>query len=1061
MAATAAALATLVQPAANVSAEQPTAAVSLTTPMTSPAGLMPAGPRANGTGVLPDGRIVTPVGKQVKVGLQPINVLLTRDGKRLVVVDAGFDDNPTVAIAHGTHRFLWTVDTRALTATPFEDDAATYGLAEAKDGTLYVAEGDGATHTDAIGIFTPAHDAQGAPTYKRTGTIALNPSNPVDQPWGIALSPDGARLYVAAFSTDALITVDTATRTVAARTQAGQFPYGVAVSNDGAHVYVTNWGLYNQEADPRLESLPGHPVSPVDPPPATLGGYNTDAQSSVWTYSVASGVGFPSPQARTRVGLDINGNDVVGGALPSALALSPDQRTLAVTSSNDDLVELLDVSTTVQSNAVPSLGDSTQTTLMHPKRTVDMRAIAGGPTGAQPNALAWTPDGRALLVAEGGRNSVAVIDPLKVAAETIALGSMPAAGINRGAVTGRFPTGWYPSSLAMTPDGSRLFIADNEGLGSGPNGHVAGMEYDPNTLKGIVQAVDMNATCGNLQQLSMLSDVDNGLRPAKTGASTALGDGTVVPTSYGSPPSDKIKHVFLIIKENRTFDQELGDFAGAERDQSLVNYGRNITPNLHALTAQFANGDNFYATSEVSIDGHYAVDTGQINEFLQKVTSSNYAGKYPYGEWDTLPENLPKGGFIWNNAARNKVSARIYGEGTYVVGVAPEELGKSTAAPDAAGQVSPATFATGVQYDTRYPSQVDLTAPIVNPISSNDPTGQAHDAIRTQVAPYDDEYRAKVFSQDMQAFSAAAAAGAGDSALPQLNVMILFDDHGNGDFPGKHTPETETAENDHALGEVVSTISGSPFWGSSAVFVTEDDTQGGQDHVDAHRTFGLVASPWVRHGSMSHQHESFSSITKTTDLILGLPPTSLQEMTASSLASDFISAHGSPDLTPYAVQPNQVVTQLNRSVSDARNPTEKAAAELAQRVPQGIDAGGDILPAVEALQRQGLLQAGDPNVVAQPSIQEHTLAAGSPVAADAVVKGSHGSLSSCVQPDATEDVSNVEALETGGATIAAVVATPNTGAAGAAARAAGVGALAALVCAGLGGMRRRRRHAVR
>jgi YVTN family beta-propeller protein len=1052
LAATAAAVMTLLQPASRVSAEQD-AGLSVSTPMTSPAGLMAAGPRSNGTGVLPDGRIVTPVGEQVKVGLQPINVLLTRDGRRLVVVDAGFDDAPTQPIATGTHRFLWTVDTRTMSATPFEDDAATYGLAEAKDGTLYVAEGDGNTHTDSIGIFAPAHDAHGAPTYSRTGTIALNPSNPVDQPWGIALSPDGARLYVAAFSTNTLITVDVSSRNVAARTQAGQFPYGVVVSDDGAHVYVTNWGLYNQEADPRLQSLPGHPTLPIDPPPATLGGYNTDSQSSVWTYAVSAGGGLPAPQARTRIGRDINGNDVIGGALPSALALSPDQHTLAVTSSNDDLVQLLDVSTTVQTNALPSASDSTSTSLMHPKRTVDMRAIAGGPTGAQPNALAWTPDGRALFVAEGGRNSVAVVDISRVKAENVPLETMPADGINRNAVTGRIPTGWYPSALALIPDGSRLFIADNQGLGSGPNGHVAGMEYDPNTLKGIVQAVDMNTACGNLQRLSRLSDTDNGLFAAHTGSGTALGDGSVIPTSYGSPPSDKVKHVFLIIKENRTFDQELGDYKGAERDQSLVNYGQHVTPNLHALTAQFANSDNFYATSEVSIDGHYAIDTGQINEFLQKVTSSNYAGKFPYGEWDTMPENLPQGGFIWNNAARNKVTARIYGEGTYVVGVGPEELGKGTTASPA-GQASPATFAGNVQYDPRYPSQVDLSAPVVNGISSHDPTGQAHDTIRTTAIPYDDEYRAKVFAQDMQAFSAAAAAGAGDSALPQLNVMILFDDHGNGDFPGKHTPETETAENDHALGEVVSTISNSPFWKSSVVMATEDDTQGGQDHVDAHRTFGLVASPWVSHGRMSHQHVSFASMIKTTDLALGLPPTSLQEMTASSLADLFVGAHGTPDLTPYTVQANQVSAQTNRSVADARNPAELAAAQLALRLPQGIDKGGDILPAVERLQRQGLMEAGDPNVIPQPSIQEHTLATASPTPADAVESGGDGSLQSCVNPDA-ETLSVVEALGIGSA-VGGIPALPNSSAAQAATRAAEAAAVVALLAAATGARRRRR-----
>jgi hypothetical protein len=292
--------------------------------------------------------------------------------------------------------------------------------------------------------------------------------------------------------------------------------------------------------------------------------------------------------------------------------------------------------------------------------------------------------------------------------------------------------------------------------------------------------------------------------------------------------------------------------------------------------------------------------------------------------------------------------------------------------------------------------------------------------------------------------------------MPQLNVMILFDDHGNGDFPGKHTPETETAENDHALGEVVSTISNSPFWKSSAVFVTEDDTQGGQDHVDAHRTFGLVASPWVRHGRMSHQHTSFASMIKTTDLVLGLPPTSLQEMTASSLADMFIGAHGTPDLSSYTPQPNQVMPQTNRSVADARNPAELAAAQLAQRLPQGIDKGGDILPAVERLQRQGLMEAGDPNIVPQPAIEEHTLVDASPAPADALVTAAkRDSLRTCVKPDA-EPASDVEELASGRAQVSNVVGLPDTAAARAATRAADAAAVVALLGAAAGVRRRRR-----
>jgi hypothetical protein len=193
-------------------------------------------------------------------------------------------------------------------------------------------------------------------------------------------------------------------------------------------------------------------------------------------------------------------------------------------------------------------------------------------------------------------------------------------------------------------------------------------------------------------------------------------------------------------------------------------------------------------------------------------------------------------------------------------------------------------------------------------------------------------------------------------------------------------------------------------------------------------------------------------MVKTTDLILGLPPTSLQEMTASSLADYFVGKHGTPDLSPYTPQPNQVMPQTNRSVADARNPAELAAAQLALRLPQGIDKGGDILPAVERLQRQGAMEAGDPNIVPQPASAEHTLADASPASADAVETGDHGSLHTCVQPSDTEMASAIEPLAVGGA-----IGLPSTAATQAAGRAAAAAAVVALLVAAAAGARRRRR----
>jgi hypothetical protein len=353
-----------------------------------------------------------------------------------------------------------------------------------------------------------------------------------------------------------------------------------------------------------------------------------------------------------------------------------------------------------------------------------------------------------------------------------------------------------------------------------------------------------------------------------------------------------------------------------------------------------------------------------------KTTPSSYAGKFAFDVFQTQPENLPMPGFIWDNAGRHGVPTRVWGEGTYVVGAPPAQLGKG-ANTTPSGAVAPGIKAANVTYDPLYPSQVDivdsLSAPSPVPIAVND---AAHQAGNT-VYPFNDEGRAAAFAREMTGFKAAGV-------MPNLNVMILFDDHTAGYLPGAKSPEDYVAENDHALGEIVDQISHSPFWKDSAIFVTEDDTQGGVDHVDAHRSFGLVISPYSKAGNVSHRHLSFSSITKTIDLLLGLPPTSSEELTATSLASDFIDASGSPDFSPYTVLPNTTTPVTNPSPAAATNPAQLEAATLALQISTKIDQGGGLAPRDLAIGRQGALAAHDPNVSDQPQIVEHTLPDGSP-----------------------------------------------------------------------------------
>jgi len=996
--------------------------------------------------VLPDGRLVTPVGTEIQVELQPLNEVLSHDGRRLYVSSEGINDDPaTTNYGDGSHkRFITVIDTQAnQVIAKIRDDSLHYGMAEALDGTkLYVSEGA----TDSIGVIDRIPGSGGAPD--RFGLEGRHiPLDPAEQqrhvyPWGLAMSRDGSVLYVVGFSSDTLYAVDirpsgSAPRVVATA-PTGQYPYTVVVSSDGRRLYVSNWGQYNPGVAEYSTSNVNHQLnSPIVPPPATIGGYNTTQSSSVWSYDV--GPSGPQPAAETPIGHELNGTSVDGGSQPSALALSPDGRTLAVTSSNDDLVELLNTTATQPATETPgAAGDVASgpaALVQHPAATIDLRVMGTTPTGAEPDALAWSPDASVLFVAEAGRNSVAVVDPTKVGAASPASPGLTdpttAPGQNRGAVIGRIPTAWYPDGLAVSGAGDHLWILNDNGLGSGantdlgPDGkpilatyqdptnpHTGGstdLAYIPNTIHGLVEGVDLPAACGGLSSLSHSSDLDNGLvqsAPAADGAppSTLAGTGYVVPTGYGQKTSDgvqKIKHVFLIIKENRSFDQIFGDVPGNERDARFTDFGRTVTPNQHYLAQQFASGDNYYVNSETSRDGHFAVDTGQVTEFLQKTVPSSYAGKIPFDAMDTNPENIPQAGFIWDNASRAGVRSRIYGEGTYIIGVSPSTLGAvGTGAPalNPQGALVPGLNDANVTFDSLYPTQAQL------PGVSKTPLYMFNDQDRATEFARDFSNELGPVAKQLGAGGGAAATALADPLVPALNVMILFDDHTAGDIGNAPFPRDYVAENDYGLGRVVNTIASSPIWSDSAVFVAEDDTQGGQDHVDAHRSFGLVMSPWTKRpgtgpGYVSHVHTSFSSITKTIDLLLGIPPSSLQEMVATPLADDFVtgpgpdvpkldvpvvqpetyggSAFGFKDAGKPTATPSAAAAGTNYTVANAPNATLRRAAQLALLVHPGIDAGGALAGYDLALEQQGLRQLGDPS--AQVSdVVEHRLEAGSP-----------------------------------------------------------------------------------
>lgn len=886
--------------------------VTVSTPLQAPAGDLPTGPRPNGTAVLPSGRFVTPFGRTTTVDLLPTRLVVSHDGQRLYASSEGMDSEPSPSAYTDSDfdRYVSVLDTATLTRTDRpRDDSLHYGLAEAPDGrSLYVSEGK----TGSLGVMTRGADGR----LTRTSGVSIGAES---YPWGLALTRDGGTAFVTGFSANTLNVLDTASGTKLATTGAGEYPTDVALSPDGTKAYVTNWGLYNQDS----EANPARPATggiPVTVPPLTVAGYNGPGQSSLWIYDVRDRT-RPVVTAKVRIGADINGGTVVGGSTPTAVAVSPDGRTLAVAASNHDLVELRDATTGAL------------------VRRIDLRAIAGGPTGAQPAAVAWAPDGRTLYVAEAGRDAVAVLDP--------------ATGVARG----RIPTAWYPTSLAVSPDGQHLYVASSKGFGAGPNdvgpAHAADKlgtdtSYLPNKLQGVVQDVDLSAASCVLPALTATVQRNNGLLTA-AGSDPS---GGVVPASYGSGPSQTVKHVVFVLKENRTYDQVFGDLAGTERAQRTAYYSGSVTPNQHALAQEYGSSDNYYSTAQTSYDGHYAADTGQANEWATKLSPLSYANKLPRDRFVSSPENIPLGGFLWNNYARQGVSFRIYGEATYLIGLSPTVL---NAGPSAGNLLPPAFYALGGPgspggFSATYPSQVTQQVPITSSAST-------------------DEDRADDFLRELDRFSLAGT-------MPSFQQLSLPDDHTDGARPGSPTPQTYVARNDHAVGRIIEGLSKSPFWKDTAVFVTEDDTQDGQDHVDASRSFVLVAGGNVRKGAVSRVHTSTLSVLKTMNLLLGVPPTSLDELTSTSLA-DLFSPQ--PRTEAFRTRPNVTGTATNPPYPPASATGPAAAASrLMQQVPPGVDAGGALLQTALALQAQAAAADGSAQVPPTPDVTERRLPDGSP-----------------------------------------------------------------------------------
>ena len=351
--------------------------------------------------------------------------------------------------------------------------------------------------------------------------------------------------------------------------------------------------------------------------------------------------------------------------------------------------------------------------------------------------------------------------------------------------------------------------------------------------------------------------------------------GSPIPVVVGG--SSPIKHVFYVIRENRTYDQILGDLRQGNGDPVLTMFGAGITPNAHAVAQNFALFDNFYVDAEVSYDGHAFSTSAYANDFIQKIWQTYYGarGAQYLAEGGGLLRNpygniaAPTGGYLWDHAARAHVSVRSYGE-----------FGNNSArAPN---------------------GDVSVSAAVPGLIGAIAPRFAAFDIAITDVSRMDQ------WNAEFQAYVA-------NGQLPQLSVIHLGNDHTAGATPGMPTPRAMVGENDYALGRLVDLVSNSIYWKDSAIFVLEDDSQNGPDHVDSHRSVLLVASPYAKRGAVDHTFYTTSGVLRTIELILGLEPMSQYDAGATPMYNAF---QPTANLAPYTrIQPNLAFNEVNTASS--------------------------------------------------------------------------------------------------------------------------------------------------
>ena len=645
------------------------------------------------------------------------------------------------------------------------------------------------------------------------------------------------------------------------------------------------------------------------------------AWCSLWNASQVAELDLTGGKLSRWIDLRKPKDPLAPGSHPTGLLLSPDEKTLYVALSNADYV------------AAVSTADTP------PEVDLSTNVPGQEPRGMIPTALAISPNGRRLFVANSSLDAIAVFDTSQqLEAWKNLAATQPLLGF--------IPTDWYPSALAV--HANELLIATAKGQGTIANPGMGKTDseskrhrhpYIATLLRGSVARLDIPSTLKKLPELTKIVENDNLLHSDP---------GTMVFVGGKNP----IKHVIYVIKENRTYDQILGDLKVGNGDASLTLYGEDITPNEHKLARQFGVLDNFYDSGEVSGDGHQWSTAAITSDYNEKTWQIAYRGKertydfqgqnadeYPLE--DKLPDiDDPATGFLWDNLARNNVSFRDYGEFVNALWCNERIKAMNPKQGTPSGQEAPCPQSDVEQGGELPPNVGDphgsnspwpWNVPLFNgmkPTKANlrDHFDELYPDFNTD---YPDQLRVDEFMNEFTAFVRARQENEDARfQLPQFVLLYLPDDHTGGTRPDHPRPQASVADNDLALGRVVEAVSHSPYWDDTAIMVLEDDAQDGADHVDAHRSIGFVISKYSP-GSpaepyVEHRFYTTVNMVHTLETLLGLPAMNVNDAYAPLMTQMFSGAGNQPPYkADYRNQRNGLIYERNRGDAPGGNISSK------------------------------------------------------------------------------------------------------------------------------------------